>query len=184
MKIDAHWVGDGAVNLKIDLGGDGALQRAAAIGLNEHSQHQKKRSTTFISAWTGIGAGRVGSGMRVIPAVPGAVMETSVAISDRGIPAGEHTSRSWNRSMPGATHGDWPGRGKRILAHTFTVRRWGGRIYARTTAARFPLKRIWGPYLPNELTAENRPNLDPARAFAVQDAMPRVLKQIMRVTAP
>ncbi|WP_342361393.1 hypothetical protein [Terrarubrum flagellatum] len=179
LKIDARIDRPADLASISKLLGGPAMQAAGARALTEHSEQQEKRSAAFISGFTGVPIGRIRGVMKVRPAAPGAVMESAVELKDAAIPLGEFTYRSWSRSMPGATHGDWPGSGKRTLPGTFSVPRYGGMIYRRATSKRFPIVKVWGPVLPNELAKKERPNYPLAEAFAAQDLAPRVIRHIM-----
>lgn len=157
------------------LGSSAQIQRAAADGLNEHLRMQERNAVRFIGVFTNLGQGRVQQVTKSVLASPGPVMVGKIETRDKAIPAGELTGRTWSRSAAGATHKDWRGQ---TLKGSFTVRRWGGAIFARTSEKRFPLKKLWGPVLPSELARETRPNVGRMRAFAQQDLLPRVMRKV------
>jgi len=152
-----------------------AIQQAAARGLNEHIRLQERNAVNFLGAFTNQGTGRVQSVTKSVKAAPGPAMSAMVVVADKAIAAGEHTGRSWSRGSAGATHRDWKGQ---MLPRTFTVARWSGAIFQRKSKSRFPLQKIWGPILPNELRKESRPNIGRMRAFAERDVLPRVMKHV------
>lgn len=151
------------------------VQQAAARGLNEHIRLQERNAVNFLGAFTNQGSARVAGVTKSVKAAPGPAMSALVVVNDKAIAAGEHTGRSWSRSAPGATHRDWKGQ---TLPRTFTVARWGGAIYERTSSTRKPIRKIWGPILANELRKESRPNIGRMRAFAERDVLPRVLRHV------
>lgn len=171
---------EGRITASLDLFINGlansqAIQAGAALGLNEHIRLQEKNAVNFIAAFTRQPKGIVGGATRSVKAAPGPVMSAKVVTEYPAIPAGQHTGRSWDRSAPGATHGDWKGQ---MLPRTFTVARWGGAIYERTGSSRKPIRKMWGPVLGNELAKENRPNLGRMEAFMSRDALNRIMKQV------
>jgi hypothetical protein len=157
------------------LSNSAAIQQAAARGLNEHIRLQERNAVNFLGAFTNQGSGRVAAVTKSVKAAPGAAMSALVVTKDKAIAAGEHTGRTWSRSAPGATHRDWKGQ---MLPRTFTVARWGGAIFQRKSSKRFPLQKIWGPILPNELRKESRPNVKRMRDFAERDVLPRVMRHV------
>jgi hypothetical protein len=163
----------------MNLVGDPAqIQRAMSRGLNEHIRAQERQATNIVGAQTGLGAGRVRRVTTAIPSTPGAVMQALVRVNDKAIPAGAETRRSWNRSMAGAVHGDWPTYTRKggLMAGTFMAK---GAIYARTSKKRGPLKKIWGPVLPNELLRKDMPAYPAAERLVNADLERRVMRAVM-----
>lgn len=153
------------------------MQRGAAIGLNEHIREQEKRAANFIAGYTNQPQGLVKGATSSVKATPGAVMSAKVVVKYPRISAGENTHRSWTRGSAGAVHGDWRGR---VSPGSFTIAKWDGAIFKRTTSKRYPLKKIWGPILASELTQEDRPNIGKMRVFMDQDALACILKHVGR----
>lgn len=172
------------------LGGP-ELQRAAALGLNEHAAEQRRQSVTTISAYTGVPRARVSGKTRVIKARPGPAMEAKVRTSDTAIPLAEYGNPVWVRdlnpmadgkrggpvsSMKGAEATGWNVR--RQFAGAFVA---GGQVVVRTTKASRPLKVLSMAVLANELAKPTRPNVPAAEAFAVIDMERRVMRHVIRV---
>lgn len=40
---------------------------------------------------------------------------------------------------------------RRVFPHTFLNAKMGGHVFKRTTSKRFPVQKLWGPALPNEM---------------------------------
>lgn len=160
------------------LGDGAAIQQALARGLNEHIRQQEKQAVTMVSAQTGIARGRVQSISQARFASPGASMTAEVQFRDKPIGAGALTSRTWNRSMAGAKHGDWPGYTKKggSMKGTFMAK---GVIFRRTSKARLPIQRVWGPVLPNELLREDMPAFPAAGRLVDADLEKRVIRNVM-----
>ncbi|MCZ8103992.1 MAG: hypothetical protein O9972_39625 [Burkholderiales bacterium] len=161
----------------------GALRAAAARGLNEHIRLQERQAVRLLSAQTRIPQGRV---QRVTKASfasgSGAgALEASVDVNDAAIPLGKETSRSWSRSAGGATAGDWR---THTYKSTFIVPRYGGAIFVRRPGAKkYPIIRVWGPVLPNELRRPSQPTLPAAFRLANTDLEARVLKHLSSALA-
>lgn len=46
---------------------------------------------------------------------------------------------------------------RRVFRSTFIVRSLGGQVFRRTTSARFPIQKLWGPAMPVEMLRDNVP---------------------------
>jgi len=160
-----------------NIGNSAPLRAAMALGLNEHLRKQQRQASLVIAAQTGIARGRVdaGSGVRFASA---GNLEGAVQQRGRAAEAGEFTSRTWNRWGAGARHRDWPTYSRKggMMAGTFMA---NGKIYRRTTAKRFPIKRVWGPVLPNELLRADMPAKNRAEGLAASDLQRSVVRAIM-----
>lgn len=155
-----------------------ALQQGAARGLNEHVRLQERQAVRLLSSQTRVPTGHVGSVTRPIMAHGGGgSLEASVQVKDRPLELGEKTSRSWSRGSAGAVASDWK---TRTYPGAFTIAKRGGAIYVRTTKKRFPIAKLWGPVLPNELRRRDQPTLPAAERLARSDLEPRVLRHITR----
>lgn len=160
------------------LGEGRLIQQAMAKGLNEHIRHQEKQAVTMVGAQTGLGRGRVQSISSIRFATPAPAMSAEIQFSDHAISAGSLTSRAWNRGMPGAKHGDWPSYTKKggMMKGTFMAK---GTIFRRTSSARLPIVKVWGPVLPNELLREDMPAYPAAGRLVDADLEKRVIRSVM-----
>lgn len=168
----------GAFATKLDRG---ELRSAAARGLNEHIRLQERQAVKLMAAQTKIGAGRVQSVTKpnFASGAGGGSLEASVDVRDASIPLGQETSRSWSRSASGATAGDWR---SHVYPHSFIIRRYGGAIFARKPGAKkYPVIRLWGALLPNELRRSNQPTFQGAVRLANTDLETRVLRHLSLV---
>lgn len=146
----------------------------AARGLNEHAEEQRRQSVTRISNFTGIPNGRVSGGMTVKRAVPAPSMTATVESRDRAISLGEYGNPSWSRSMAGAQATAWNRR--QVFPGTFVAK---GEVLSRQTSARYPLQKLYGPVIPNELSKPSRPNVPAAEAFLALDLEKRITRHII-----
>lgn len=62
---------------------------------------------------------------------------------------------SARQTKPGVTAAPWNMR--RVFPHTFIVKKLGGHVFVRTSRKRFPIKKLWGPAIPNELVRGHTP---------------------------
>lgn len=170
---------------------DPRIRAAAALGLNEHAQEQRRTSVVRISAYTGVPRGRVSGATKVVKAGGGgASMQAIVRTSDAAISLAQYGNPVWVRdlnpmadgirggsvsSMKGAEATGWNVR--RQFPGAFIA---GGQVVVRTTKARKPLKRLSMAVLANELAKPSRPNVPAAERYAAIDLEKRVLRHVLR----
>lgn len=154
--------------------GSPAMQVAAARGLNEHAEEQRRQSVTSITSSTGVPKARIGGKMRVRKAAPGPVMQAEVRVSDTAIPLAEYGNPVWNRTMPGvqATMNRTT-----IYKGTFLAK---GQILRRTSKERYPLKALSHIVPANELAKPDRPNVAGRLSYARLDLEKRVTRHVLR----
>ncbi|WP_395175503.1 hypothetical protein [Roseibium alexandrii] len=165
------------------------LQAAGARGLNEHTEEQRRQSTTRIAAYTGVPIARVRGKTRIKKARAGADMAATVITADVAIPLSEYGSPVWVRdmkpgwrggrvsSMAGAEATGWNVR--RIFAGTWVAK---GQVYRREDPndPRSRPVRLYGAVLANELAKPTRPNVPAAEKFARLDLEKRVTRHVIR----
>lgn len=190
MKVVAEYHQSAGFESFIKSLSDPRIQIAAALGLNEHTQEQRRLSVTGISAYTGVPKGRVSGHTKVIKASASAAMEAKVVTSDVAIPLAEYGNPVWVRdlnpmadgkpggsvsSMRGAEATGWNVR--RQFPGAFIA---GGQVVVRTSSERFPLKRLSMAVLANELAKPSRPNVPAAERYAAVDLEQRVMRHVIR----
>ena len=165
------------------------LQKAGAMGLNEHAAEQRKQSIVRISStMSEIPRGRISGTMKVRKARPSASMTAIVETADQAISLAEYGKPGWKRdlnpgwkggpvsSMAGAEATAW-GR-RQTFKHAFVAK---GQVLVRTGPARdAPLKRLSAAVLANELAKPTRPNVKGAERYAALDLEKRVTRHILR----
>ena len=163
----------------------GHVQIAAARGLNEHADEQRRQAVTVMTAKTGLPKGRVASVTRTVRAVPGASMEAMVRVTDRAIGLHEYGAPTWARdlspkpgrgavsSMRGAEATGWNRR--KTYTGSFVAK---GKVIIRTSDDRFPLKMLSGPVLANELTDMKKSTAPGAQRLAGMDMERRVMRHM------
>ncbi len=166
-----------------------AMQQAAARGLTEHAQEQRRQSIQRIVAITALPRGRVSGPIKVKPAPAGPATQAEVWVADRAIPLAEYGSPSWVRdlnpgwaggpvsSMAGAEVTGWGYR--RVHKGTWVAK---GQVWKRADHAnnRSPAKMLWGVVLANELAKPTWKNVAGAEAFAQLDLEKRVTRHVLR----
>lgn len=154
---------------------DGKLMDAARMGLVEHIRLQERQAVTILSAQTGIPRGRVQSQTNVrLSGLEAAVQEKPPAIK-----ISQYGNPTWSRSDSGAQASGWNKR--RTFPHTFMIPRYGNDVFHRAGKKRYPIARLWGPVLPNELLRKDQRALPAAQRLADSDLEKRVLDHITRV---
>lgn len=190
MKISATYHQDSEIARFLRKLDGPDMQVAAARGLNEHAEEQRRQSVTRISAYTGVPAARVRSKTRVAKATPAHTMTAEVITADVAIPLAEYGKPEWVRdlnpmadgkrggpvsSMRGAEATGWNVR--RQFPHAFMA---NGQVVVRTSKERFPLKVLSMAVLANELAKPTRPNVPAAERFVAFDLEKRVVRHVIR----
>ncbi|MCB1471013.1 MAG: hypothetical protein KDK08_28495 [Rhizobiaceae bacterium] len=166
-----------------------AMQQAAARGLTEHAQEQRRQSIVRIVAITALPRGRVAGPIKVKPAPAGLATEAQVHVADRAISLAEYGSPAWTRDLnPG-----WKGGAVSSMSGA-EVTGWGyrrqhrgtwvanGQVYKRADYKnpRSKAKMLWGVVLANELAKPEWKNVAGAEAFAQLDLEKRVTRHVLR----
>lgn len=175
-------------DFSVFLSGFGEKMRpAAAMGLNEHAEEQRRQSVIGISNYTGVPRGRVQSVTSVIKASPVGEMTATVRLEDKAVSLAEYGNPVWARdkkpagfggsvsSMSGAEATGWNVR--RQFKHAFIA---NGQVVVRTTKSSYPLKVLSMAVLANELAKPTRPNVPAAERYAALDLENRVMRQVIR----
>lgn len=149
------------------------LRTAAARGLSEHADEQKRQSAVRISSYTGVPKSRFNRVTKVIRASASDLTAT-VRTADSAIMLGEYGNPEWDRSMPGAVATGWNVR--RTFRHSFMI---GGKLFVRKSKSRTPLKPLSMAVLASELANPNRPNTAGAEALAALDLEKRVTRHVL-----
>ncbi|MDQ0301373.1 hypothetical protein [Ancylobacter polymorphus] len=152
------------------------MKRGLSRAMGEHLRLQERQAVTLLSAQTKLPGGRVGGATR-IRFTSGSIVGR-LQVRDQSVPLGELTSRSWSRSAPGASAEDW---NSKTYEGTFIVPRFGGRIYRRTGKGRFPIRKVWGPLLPNELLRPDMPARPAMERLVESDLAARALRHVAKV---
>jgi len=165
------------------------MQKAAARGLTEHAQEQRRQSVHRIVTITALPRNRVAGPIKVKPASAGPATQAEVYVADQAIPLAEYGSPTWVRdlkpgwnggsvsSMAGAEVTGWGYR--RVHRGTWVAK---GQVWKRADHSNphSPAKMLWGVVLANELAKPTWKNVAGAEAFAQLDLEKRVTRHILR----
>jgi hypothetical protein len=165
------------------------MRRAAARGLNEHADEQRRQSVVRIAAYTGVPATRIRGKTRVLRARAADSMAATVQTSDVAIPLSEYGNPVWVRDMKPGWRGGRVSSMSGALATGWNVRRifpgtWvaKGEVFRRSDPndpRSTPIK-LYGAVLANELAKPSRPNVPAAQQYAQRDLEKRVIRHVIR----
>ncbi|WEJ60224.1 hypothetical protein [Devosia sp. FJ2-5-3] len=168
-----------------------AMKRAAATGLTEHAEEQRRQSLARVSDFTGVPRSRMARATTVKRAIPGHNMMAVVQTADKAVGLEEYGSPNWVRdlnpfaegrrggavsSMPGVEASAW-GR-RRIHKGTFFAK---GTVWVRRGKDSKSLRKIYSVVLANELSKPGWRNELAAGAYLKLDLERRVLRHVLRV---
>jgi hypothetical protein len=190
MKVTAEFHHSQGFETFIKSLADPKIRRAAAQGLNEHAEEQRRGSITRIAAYTGVPGGRVSGKTKVIKAGASAAMEAKIHTADVAIPLAEYGNPVWVRDLNPMADGIWGGpvssmKGaeatgwnvRRQFAHAFIA---NGQVVVRKGGDRSDLKVLSMAVLANELAKPTRPNVPAAERYAAMDLEKRVMRHVVR----
>lgn len=101
-------------------------------------------------------------------------LQYEIQTTGGAIPMKEFNARKLGRGWSAAPWGK-----RRKFRHAFAVKRWGGNLYQRRTAARFPLEKLYGPNVSKELVKDATATA--FHAIVSRDLPPRVMHELMRI---
>lgn len=139
-----------------------AAPGATARALNRAGTQSRTAIIDALVGQTGLKKGEIRKAFSFVPASSGRLAVRIVA-------RGPHTSLARfgaRRTARGVSAAPWGKR--RVFPSTFIVAKLGGHVFVRTTAKRFPVKKLYGPAIPVEMVKD-------AAAQAFHDTAPRVL---------
>lgn len=143
-----------------------APARAAKImqmSVNDAGNAARTQVVRALARQMGLPFGTVRQALVTKPATPAGM---DYAILSRG---GYLSLRSFGAEQRRAGVSARPWGNRRIFRGTFVVRSLGGQVYRRTTSARFPIVKLWGPAMPQEL---------------VRGAVPKAFEETIRARLP
>jgi hypothetical protein len=124
-----------------------ALSRA----LNWTGNKARTAASRKLAEQTGLRYAKVRAELRTFPARP-SDLEYSIGVSGRHIGLSEFGAR---QQKAGVSAQPWGKR--RVFPHTFIVGNLGGQVFVREGKSRLPIRKLWGPALPNELVKDEVP---------------------------
>ena len=126
--------------------------RAAMLhAVNDTGDRARTQVVRSLAKQMGLPYGTVREGLTTRPAQPSALRYQIVS---RG---GYMSLRSFDpqERRRGISARPWGKR--RVFRGTFIVRSLGGQVFRRTTRARFPIEKLWGPAMPTEMVRNATP---------------------------
>ncbi len=191
-QLTGDWVWYSTPKTFLTKLGSGEMRKAAAMGLNEHAQEQRRQSIVNVSSYTGVPRSRMSSATKLIKASSASEsMQAVIQTSDKAIGLHEYGDPRWVRdlnpfadgrrggsvsSMAGAEATGWNVR--RQFRHAFVA---NGRVVVRISKDSRRLKTLSMAVLANELAKPSRPNVPAAEKYAALDLERRVLRHVIRV---
>lgn len=125
--------------------GEGKAREAASRAINRGGDMGRTQMTRALVQTTGIQYQKVKSVTSVRRSTP-ATLSYTVEGSGDETNVGLFKARQLKK---GAAASPWKKR--RMFPGTFIIQKFGGRVYARRTGQRFPIKPIWGPNVAREM---------------------------------
>jgi hypothetical protein len=133
------------------------------VTLNDVGNAARTQVTRTLARQMGLPVGTVRQGLTTKPAAPRSM---DYEILSRG---GYLSLRSFDAEQRRAGVSARPWGKRRIFRGTFAVRSLGGQVFRRTTSARFPIVKLWGPAMPQEMVRGAVPT---AFETAVRERLP------------
>lgn len=127
-----------------------ARQEVFSRALNDVGSTFKTRTKRALQHWTGIKKQKTIAGrMKGIRAGGGRLSYIlNVRAPWMAITVDDFGARQ-TRKMAGATHSAWGN--ANLERGAFIIHKYGGKVYHRTSSARFPIKTVWGPNIAKEM---------------------------------
>lgn len=121
-----------------------ALMRA----VNHTGDKARTQVARALVAQTGLKYGKVREALATHTASPAHIVYRIVA-KGAYTSLKEYAARQTGRGTSAAPWGK-----RRVFPHTFIVATLGGHVFERRTSARFPIRKLWGPAIPNEMVKD------------------------------
>lgn len=123
---------------------------AMRMAVNDAGNAARTRVIRTLATQMGLPVSTVRQGLQIKPAGRELIYEINSA-------GGYLTLRSFDAVQRRAGVSARPWGVRRIFRGTFIVRSLGGQVFRRTTRARFPIVKLWGPAMPRELVRDKVP---------------------------
>lgn len=123
---------------------------AMRMAINETGNFARTRVVRTLATQMGLPQSTVRQGLTTLPAVRDLVYEI-------GSTGGYLSLKSFDAQQRRAGVSARPWGRRKIFRGTFIIPRFGGQVFRRTTRARFPIVKLWGPAMPQELVRDKVP---------------------------
>ena len=165
--------------------GDGEGRRLMAMALNTEGSKGRTRVRRALMEQTGIRSHQISKAVKTINAGPGRLEykleakagETNISMFGLKVTWREGSAMGQIRKLQTVSAAPWNVR--RTFPGAFSIARFGGRVFKREGAGRFPLKPVYGPNLAREITkAQSRTTFE-GIAPKVSDEVGRLLGLVL-----
>lgn len=142
---------------QLDSLGEGEAHRLMAMALNTEGNKGRTQVRRALMTQTGIRSRQIGKSLKTIKAAPGRLeykIEAKAGetnISQFGLKVTWHEGSAMGQIRKLQTVSAAPWNVRRTFPGAFSIARFGGRVFKREGAGRFPLKPVYGPNLAREL---------------------------------
>ena len=148
--------------------GEGEARRAFSMALNKEGRKSFTQMRRVLAQHTSIPRGAVNAAMSFRTASR-ATLSTVTAGSGRSLPLSFFGAKQFSYGVRAKIWGR-----AQTFPSAFVVARYGGGVFKRTGAKRFPIEQLWGPAVPVEMLRDD--------AYAAwTDQHPRVLEESARL---
>lgn len=127
--------------------GKGAMRMA----INDAGNYARTRVIRTLATQMGVPVSTVRQGLTTRPAMRELIYEL-------GSVGGYMSLKSFDATQRRAGVSARPWGRRKIFRGTFVIPRFGGHVFRRTTSARFPIAKLWGPAMPQELVRDKVPD--------------------------
>lgn len=137
--------------------GEGQAPRLMAMALNKEGDKGRTRVRRALMQQTGIRSHQISKAVKTVRAGPGRLQyaieakagETNISMFGLKVKWHEGSAMGQIRKLQTVSSAPWNVR--RAFPGTFSIPKFGGRVFKREGAGRFPLKPVYGPNLAREI---------------------------------
>lgn len=148
--------------------GSGMAKKVFSRAMNSEGRKSYTAVKRAVAKQTSIKTGDVARSMSFINASVN-TLETKIIGKGRHFPLSYFGAKQFSFGVRAKVWGSF-----HKYPHAFTVAAYGGNVYKRLSAKRFPIKQLWGPAIPVEMVKDE--TLD-----TWQQGVPRVMDEAMRL---
>jgi hypothetical protein len=123
------------------------IQPALRRAINHTGDKARTQVQRALVKQTGLKYGRIREALKTYPA--GAGLTYRIVARDGYVSLKEFAARQTAKGVSAAPWGR-----RRVFPHTFIVPSLGGHVFERTSSTRLPIRKLWGPAIPNEMVKD------------------------------
>lgn len=144
LAISVRWDGLATVQRKLEEASQRSPQ-AVAWALNRTIERARTQVTRALREQTGLKFGTIRAATSILKAGPGS-LHAELRAKGGYTSLKEFGARQTKKGVSAAPWGR-----RQVFDGTFIVRRYGGHVYKREGARRFPIQKLYGPAIPVEM---------------------------------